>query len=204
MRGGLLTSLVESPEAIEAVKQRTVQMSRAAAPPVLDLAGAALAFLLAPLAFGWKRAHVREVEAEIVRTEEEEPRPQTSVERPRLREVDPIAAPAAPSVSLGGWSCEIAVWRDGDDAVFYARSFHDGVEIPLAESFSFRTPGDGPPVEDAATKEAHRVLCRELTNGGWVRVGGGAEWYSDRFRRAFSVAALNASLKTRIVFARRP
>jgi hypothetical protein len=158
---------------------------------------------------------VPDVDPEVIRAEDDLPRdeqpvpsPEAAVDPvPRLREVETAhaqdAAPDTPPVSLHGWHCEIAVWRGGGEAVFYARAFHEGEEIPVAESPPFALVGGGTPEQDPGTVEAHRLLCAELTEAGWVRVDAGPEWYGDRFRRDFSVAALNASLKAHIRHVRR-
>jgi hypothetical protein len=114
------------------------------------------------------------------------------------------AAQVAPSVSTEEWTCEIALWREHDEAVLYARSFHGEEELTIAESPRFHVSGDGVPEQSTASLDAHGRLCEELARDGWERVGRGVDWYNDRFRRDFSVAALTASLATRIVFARRP
>jgi hypothetical protein len=107
-------------------------------------------------------------------------------------------------VSTEEWTCEIALWREHDEAVLYARSFHGEEELTIAESPRFHVSGDGVPEQSTASLDAHEQLCDELARDGWERVGRGVDWYNDRFRRDFSVAALTASLATRIVFARRP
>jgi hypothetical protein len=134
-------------------------------------------------------------------------------ERPKKEPAQAERAHAAPSpsspsrppaVSLDRWMCEIAIWSARDEAVFYARSFHDGEEITIAESTRFPSGGGGTVEPTGAAAEAHERLCDELAAAGWQHVGRGVEWYGDRFRREFSIAALNASLTTRVFFARRP
>jgi hypothetical protein len=121
---------------------------------------------------------------------------------------DPTPTPSStsppPAVSLDQWTCEIALWSEHAKAVFYARSFRDGEEITIAESTLFPLGADGTVEPTDTALEAHESLCEELAHAGWQRVGRGVEWYGDRFRRDFSVGALNASLTTRIAFARRP
>jgi len=109
----------------------------------------------------------------------------------------------APSLSTAEWSCEIALWPDGDEAVFYARSFHRGDEIVVAESPRFAIGGDAAIEAGGAVLEAHAALTNELVQAGWTRVGPGPEWYADRFRRNFDPGAVTASLTTRVLFARR-
>jgi len=108
-----------------------------------------------------------------------------------------------PSLSTAEWSCEIALWAEGNSAVFYARSFHRGDEIVVAESPPFPTRGDGDPERGGGALKAHAALTEELVRAGWIRAGGGSEWYADRFRRDFDPAAVTASLKTRVLFAGR-
>jgi len=198
--------------------------------PPLNGGGALLNALVVCLSFGRRRERVREVEAQVIPADDlvleapvEQPalaeaasaaqRPLISVppeaDETDLQEAQPEGVkaepvPATPSVSTEDWICEIALWRDQDAAVFYARSFHDGIEIPVSESAPFTIGADGPLKHNEAASSAHRALCQELASAGWRRVEPGSEWYSDRFRRDFSLAALNASLKSRIVFARRP
>ena len=133
--------------------------------------------------------------------------PDVPIEPDASGQPEPSAQPAAqvaPSVSTEEWTCEIALWREHDEAVLYARSFHGKEELTIAESPRFHVSGDGIPEQSTASLDAHEQLCDELARDGWERVGRGVDWYNDRFRRDFSVAALTASLTTRIVFARRP
>lgn len=206
----------------------------------LGLGTASLSALLLCCGLGAWRTRVRQVEGEIVRTDEVDGKPIPEApldghdgaepphsdgtatahraaddtapqevaddEAPQRREPEPVqAAPpaAAPTVSTQQWTCEIGLWRIDGEAVFYARSFHDGEELIVAESRPFPMNGDGPPEQSDDPLTAHQDLCNELERVGWERVGPGTEWYGDHFRRNFSVAALNTSLTTRIVFARR-
>jgi hypothetical protein len=133
--------------------------------------------------------------------------PDAPIEPDAPTEPDPATQPAAqvgPSLSTEEWTCEIAFWREHDEAVLYARSFHGEEEITIAESPRFPVGADGVSKQSKASVNAHERLCEDLAAAGWERVGRGVDWYSDRFRRDFSVAALNASLTPRIVFARRP
>lgn len=108
----------------------------------------------------------------------------------------------SPSVSTERWSCEIALWTDHDRGVFYARSFHRGEEVVVAESPAFAVAGSD--VEESAEAvAAYRSLCDELVRVGWTREGSGPDWYGARFRRDFSMAALNASLTSQAGSARR-
>jgi hypothetical protein len=136
----------------------------------------------------------------------EEPAAPEPAEEQRAEE--PAQAPnppsAAPSVSTEEWSCEIALWSEPDYAVFYARSFHDGDEIRIAESPRFPVARNATAEPTKVALMAHKSLCDELARAGWTRVGPGAEWYGDRFRRDFSVAALTSSLKTQLLYTRRP
>jgi len=152
-----------------------------------------------------------------------EPQPPAATDPPTLREVvadpgeerdtaaderggvspGPSLSPP-PTVSTDVWTCEIALWREEGEAVFYARSFYQGVEIPLAESPPFPLVGDDVLEQSPAAMEAHRGLGRQLTDTGWLHVEHGPEWYGDRFQREFSLAALNASLKARLTYTRRP
>jgi hypothetical protein len=101
-----------------------------------------------------------------------------------------------PSVSTEHWSCEIALWTDHDRGAFYARSFHRGEELIVAESPGFAVAGKD--VEESAEAvAAYRSLCDDLVRMGWTREGNGPDWYGARFRRDFSMAALNASLTSR-------
>jgi len=195
---------------------------------------ALLSMLLVHAAFGRNRRELREVEAQVVSRDqaggdafpelsredeatganvELEPRlpSAASPPAPPLEELwdddDPGPAPAAPapapSVSLREWTCEIALWHSHGKTAFYARTFCEGEELALAESRPFETEGDIPGQTGAAL-EAHRALCDELVQAGWQRFGLRHAWYSETFRRDFTVAGLLASLTTRVSFARRP
>jgi hypothetical protein len=113
-----------------------------------------------------------------------------------------MAPAAAPSVSLREWTCEIALWRSYGKTAFYARTFREGEEVVVAESRPFQSNGGEIPEPAGAALEAHRALCDELVRAGWERLGRRHTWYSDMFRRDFSVAGLVASLNTRISFVR--
>lgn len=132
----------------------------------------------------------------------EEPKAAEPVDTTLPEPVDEGAAANLPTVSTEEWSCEIALWPEQGEAVFYARSFHDGDEIVVAESPRFPTGVDGTVDRRDAALRAHAELCKDLARGGWRRAGSGPEWYADRFRREFGAAAVSASLTTRIVFAR--
>jgi hypothetical protein len=134
-----------------------------------------------------------ETEAEADADPEPEPTPIARLQQP----------PPPPSLSTEEWACEIALWRDHDAAVFYARSFHDDEEVLVAESPRFQLQGRAVSARSDEALAAHTALCDELVRTGWKHVGEGEEWYSDRFRRDFDAAALNASLTTRITYANR-
>ncbi|MFL5968756.1 MAG: hypothetical protein ACJ74L_04095 [Gaiellaceae bacterium] len=134
-----------------------------------------------------------EAEAEPDAEPEPEPTPVARLQQP----------PPPPTLSTEEWACEIALWRDHDAAVFYARSFHDDEEVLVAESTRFQLQGRAVPARSHEALAAHTALCDELVRTGWKHVGEGEEWYSDRFRRDFDAAALNASLTTRITYANR-
>jgi hypothetical protein len=151
-------------------------------------------------AFGQGKRRIREVIPEIVLVE---PLAETAGEetgeapeevRPFQHEEPGRPAPEGPpSLSREHWSCEIALWSDGQRALFYARSFREDEEVTIAESPSF--PGDETSgAKSPASAAAHARLREELLRMGWVPDGRGTEWYGERFRRDFSVAALNASL----------
>jgi hypothetical protein len=108
-----------------------------------------------------------------------------------------------PSLSTEQWSCEVALWTDHDQGVFYARSFHRGEEVIVAESPRFAVTSEGTVDESPAAVEAYRSLCDDLVRTGWIRAGNGVEWYGAHFRREFSLAALNASLTSHVTSARR-
>lgn len=148
-----------------------------------------------------------EAQAEAEAETEEESESEAAPDAEPEPEPTPVARlqqpPSPPTLSTEEWACEIALWRDHDTAVFYARSFHDDEEVLVAESTRFQLQGRAVPARSHEALAAHTALCDELVRTGWKHVGEGEEWYSDRFRRDFDAAALNASLTTRITYANR-
>ena len=115
----------------------------------------------------------------------------------------PQDPPARPTLSTDQWTCEIALWTEHDQGVFYARSFHRGDEVTIAESRRFAVTSAGAVEESPAAVAAYESLCDELVRMGWARDADGRDWYGTRFRRDFSLAALNASLTAHLPSARR-
>jgi hypothetical protein len=112
-------------------------------------------------------------------------------------------APFDPSISMEEWTCEIALWRGEDSAIFYARTYRDGEELTIAESPLFRFRGQDEPKQTKEILRAQHALRQQLVRAGWEPSGCGGDWYNHRFRRDFTVAGLIASLTTPISFARR-
>ena len=108
-----------------------------------------------------------------------------------------------PSLSTDQWTCEIALWTEHDEGVFYARSFHRGDEVTIAESPRFAVASTGTVEESPAAVAAYESLCDDLVRMGWARDADGRDWYGTRFRRDFSLAALNASLTAHVTSERR-
>ena len=82
------------------------------------------------------------------------------------------------------YPCEIALWHGYTKSHFYARAVgDDGVEIAYGESPSFRshTVQNGDP--EAAVREAHEELVRQLLADGWNVTGANGTWYSVRLSR---------------------
>jgi hypothetical protein len=121
-------------------------------------------------------------------------------EEPVVVEPTPEPAPppqspsGPPSLSTDQWTCEIALWTEHDQGVFYARSFHRGDEVTVAESPRFTITSTGAVEESPAAVAAYESLCDDLVRMGWARDADGRDWYGTRFRRDFSLAAVNASL----------
>jgi hypothetical protein len=130
-------------------------------------------------------------------------------EEPVAVEPPPEAAPpergpsVPPSLSTDQWTCEIALWTEHDEGVFYARSFHRGDEVTIAESPRFAVASTGTVEESPAAVAAYESLCDDLVRMGWARDADGRDWYGTRFRRDFSLAALNASLTAQVTSERR-
>jgi hypothetical protein len=130
-------------------------------------------------------------------------------EEPVVVEPTPEAAPppqgrsGPPSLSTDQWTCEIALWTEHDQGVFYARSFHRGDEVIVAESPGFAVPSTGTVEESPAAVAAYESLCDDLVRMGWARDADGLDWYGTRFRRDFSLSALNASLTAHVTSERR-
>lgn len=165
-----------------------------------DVAGASAALLPALGAFGQGKRRIREVIPEIVLVEplaetlgDDTGEAQEAVLPLQHEEPERPAPEGPPSLSKEHWSCEIALWSDEERALFYARSFREDEEVTIAESPSFSIDAARGARSPASTA-AHARLREELLRMGWVPDGRGTEWYGERFRRDFSVAALNASL----------
>jgi hypothetical protein len=90
----------------------------------------------------------------------------------------------APAARQPDEVCEIVFWRGYVKAMFYAQIFTPtGEPRAVAESRSFRAPGDGEPGKTQEAAEAHEALRQGLLAAGWTRIGQGPAWYADVFRR---------------------
>jgi len=75
--------------------------------------------------------------------------------------------------------------------------------VTVAESPGFAVPSTGTVEESPAAVAAYESLCDDLVRMGWARDADGRDWYGTRFRRDFSLSALNASLTAHVTSERR-
>ena len=85
-------------------------------------------------------------------------------------------------------TCEIRVFRGYVKSQFYAEVTLSDGRLPFAAAASecFRWRKTEPPAQEPAIVAARDQLLNILAASGWVRVGKGAEWYSDRLERKVS------------------
>ena len=94
------------------------------------------------------------------------------------------APPTRPEQPLAT-TCEIRVFRGYVKAQFYAEVRPADGKAPYASGTSqwFRSRGVDAPTAEPGIVAARDQLLDVLAADGWVRVGQGAEWYSDRLER---------------------
>lgn len=82
-------------------------------------------------------------------------------------------------------TCEIRVFRGYVKSQFYAQVMPRDGMTPYAAGTSpwFRWRNADPPTPEPGIVAARDQLLEVLAADGWVRVGQGAEWYSDRMER---------------------
>lgn len=123
------------------------------------------------------------------RAAEHPPRP-VAPEKPERRPEPPTSndSPARREQALAT-TCEIRVFRGYVKSQFYAEVMPSGGQTPFALGqsrwFRWRETDTQTPRPDIVA--ARDQLLKALSIDGWVRIGQGAEWYSDRLERKVRV-----------------
>ncbi len=82
-------------------------------------------------------------------------------------------------------TCEVRVFRGYVKSQFYAEVLPSEGQRPAAVARSpwFRCRGTDPAADEPEVVAAHDHLLGALAANGWVRLGRGSQWYSDRLAR---------------------
>jgi hypothetical protein len=82
-------------------------------------------------------------------------------------------------------TCEVRLFRGYVKSHFYAEVLPSPEQRPaaVAQSPWFRCCGTDPAAHDPKVVAAHDQLLRVLAANGWVQLGRGSRWYSDRLVR---------------------
>lgn len=100
---------------------------------------------------------------------------------PRLRLVKSVRALEIPAATE---ACSIRVWRGYLKSRFLAVPLDGGPRAePIAESPTFRAPGEGRPERTPESVRALAELLRRLDELGWSPVSDGPRWFDRRLAR---------------------